>query len=322
MEGTMRLLVTGGTGFVGSNVVKVAIERHQAQVTVTAHTWRPSGKEPFEVVSVDMTDTTSLRNAVREARPDAIIHSAILNDFPLMYANRALAWDSYVTSTQTLVDAANEIDAKLVLVSTDWVFDGTQSAAAETTPPNPINLYGVLKVVGETIVTNAAANGAVARIAGVNGTHWLRADYVPTQNPGMGHLAGAVVDALRDGRPFAVWQGPANMVATPSLASESAEMMLRIIEQDLTGIFHCCGGQTVNRMEFARAVARVFELDAELLSSGPPDLSATGPAPIPIDTSLDATATSEALGYPLPDIDTLLSRFRHEVEHGRLAPAA
>ena len=131
----MRLLVTGGTGFVGSNVVKVAIERHQAQVTVTAHTWRPSGKEPFEVVSVDMTDTTSLRNAVREARPDAIIHSAILNDFPLMYANRALAWDSYVTSTQTLVDAANEIDAKLVLVSTDWVFDGTQSAAAETTPP-------------------------------------------------------------------------------------------------------------------------------------------------------------------------------------------
>jgi dTDP-4-dehydrorhamnose reductase len=318
----MRLLVTGGTGFVGSNVVKVAIERHAAQVTVTAHTWRPSGSEPFDVVPVDMTDDASLRSAVLETRPDAIIHAAILNDFPLMYANRALAWDSYVTSTQTLVDAANEIDAKLVLVSTDWVFDGTQSAAAETTPPNPINLYGVLKVVGETIVINAAANGAVARIAGVNGTHWLRADYIPTQNPGMGHLAGAIVDALRDGRPFAVWQAPVNMVATPSLASDSAEMMLRIVERDLTGIFHCCGGQTVDRMEFARAVARVFELDADLLRSSPADLSATGPAPIPIDTSLDATATSEALGYSLPDVDTLLSRFRHEVDQGRLAPAA
>ncbi len=321
-EGTMRLLVTGGTGFVGSNVVKVAIERHAAQVTVTAHTWRPSGSEPFDVVPVDMTDDASLRSAVLETRPDAIIHAAILNDFPLMYANRALAWDSYVTSTQTLVDAANEIDAKLVLVSTDWVFDGTQSAAAETTPPNPINLYGVLKVVGETIVTNAADDGAIARIAGVNGTHWLRADYLPTQNPGMGHFAGAVVDALRDGRPFAVWQTPANMIATPSLASESAEMMLRIVERDLTGIFHCCGGQTVDRMEFARAVARMFELDADLLSSGPADLSATGPAPIPIDTSLDATVTSEALGYPLPGVDTLLSKFRHEMEHGRLAPAA
>jgi dTDP-4-dehydrorhamnose reductase len=138
----------------------------------------------------------------------------------------------------------------------------------------------------------------------------------------MGHLAGAIVDALRDGRPFAVWQAPVNMVATPSLASDSAEMMLRIVERDLTGIFHCCGGQTVDRMEFARAVARVFELDADLLRSSPADLSATGPAPIPIDTSLDATATSEALGYSLPDVDTLLSRFRHEVEQGRLAPAA
>lgn len=317
----MRLLVTGGTGFVGSNVVKVAVERHRAQVTVTAHTWRPSGSEPFEVVSVDMTDNASLRNAVRRARPDAIIHCAILNDLPLMYANRALAWDSYVTSTRTLVDAANEIGAKLVLVSTDWVFDGTQSAATEKTPPNPINLYGVLKVVGETIVTSAAANGAVARIAGVSGTHWLRADYVPTQNPGMGHLAGAVVDALRAGRRFEVWHGPLNMTATPSLASESAEMMLRIVERDLTGMFHCCGGQTVDRMEFARAVARVFELDADLLSSGQPDLSVTDPAPIPVDTSLDATVTSEALDYPLLDVDALLSRFRHEVEHGRLAPA-
>ena len=73
----MRLLVTGGTGFVGSNVVKVAIERHAAQVTVTAHTWRPSGSEPFDVVSVDMTDNASLRNAVLQTRPDAILHAAM-----------------------------------------------------------------------------------------------------------------------------------------------------------------------------------------------------------------------------------------------------
>jgi len=318
----MRLFVTGGTGFVGSNIVKVAVERHGARVTTTAHTWRPSGNEPFDVVQVDITDAASLRRAVLEASPDAVIHSAILNDFPLIYTNRALAWDSYVTSTRALVDAANEIGAKVVLVSTDWVFDGTQSAATEATPPNPINLYGVLKVVGETIVMNTARSGAVARVAGVNGTHWLREGYVPTQNPGMGHFAGAVIGALRAGQPFQVWEGSLNMIASPSLASESAEMMLRAIERDATGVFHCCGGQSVDRMEFARAVARVFELDADLLSTGPPDLSGTGPAPIPMDTSLDATATSEALGYPIPDIDTLLVKFRHELDHGQLAPAA
>lgn len=318
----MRLFVTGGTGFVGSNIVKVATERHDAEVTTTAHTWRSAEPGPFDVVQVNMTNAAALRGAVLDARPDAIIHSAILNDFGRMYADRGLAWDSYVTSTRTLVEAANDVGAKFVLVSTDWVFDGTQSAATEDTPPNPINLYGLLKVVGETVVTDTARNGAVARIAGVNGTHWLRPDYAPTQNPGMGHFAGAVADALQAGQPFHVWEGPLNMVATPSLASESAEMMMRIIEQDATGVFHCCGGQTVDRMEFARAIAEVFKLDPGLLDVGPADLSATGPAPIPRDTSLDATATSLALAYRLPDIETLLTRFRHERDHGTLAPAA
>jgi dTDP-4-dehydrorhamnose reductase len=318
----MRLFVTGGTGFVGSNIVKVAAERHDAEVTTTAHTWRSAEPEPFDVVQLDMTDAAALRDAVLDARPNAIIHSAILNDFVRMYADRRLAWNSYVTSTRTLVDAANDVGAKFILVSTDWVFDGTQSAATETTPPNPINLYGVLKVVGEAVVTNTARSGAVARIAGVNGTHWIRPDYVPTQNPGMGHFAGAVVDALQAGQPFHVWEGPLNMVATPSLASESAEMMMRIVEQDASGVFHCCGGQTVDRMEFARAVAEVFELEPGLLDVGPADLSGTGPAPIPRDTSLDATATSRALDYRLPDIETLLTRFRHEREQGSLAPAA
>jgi dTDP-4-dehydrorhamnose reductase len=315
----MRLFVTGGTGFVGSNIIKVAIERHGATVTTSARTWQPSGTEAFDVVRVDMTDSTALRRAVLEARPDAIVHCAYLSDFVRMYADRELAWDSFVTSTRTLVEAANAIHARIVLVSSDWVFDGSQSGATETTPPNPINLYGVLKVVGEAIVTSSAERGSVARIAGVNGTHWLRPGHVHRQNPGMGSFAGAVVEALQAGRRFAVWEGPVNMIATPSLASASAEMMLRIIDRDVSGVFHCCGGQAIGRMEFARAAARVFGLDAGLLDAGPADLSGTGPAPIPLDTSLDATATAAALDYPLPDIDALLRTYRQEREHGALA---
>ncbi len=317
----MKLFVTGGTGFVGSNIVKVAIERHGASVATTAHSFHGEGTEPFKVVPVDMTNRDQLRDTVIDERPDAIVHAAILADFNLMYADRALAWDSYVESTRTLVESANEIDAKMVMISTDWVFDGAQPNATEATPPNPINLYGVLKVVGETIVTATANNGAVARVAGVNGTHWLRDDYVAEQNPGLGHYVGAVVRTLRAGEPFPVWTGPLNMVGTPSLASESAEMIMRIIEKDRNGIFHCTGSSTVDRMGLALATAEAFELDAELITSGPGDFSGTGPAPIPIDTSLDATATGAALDYDLPDLDRLLEIFRHEVDQNELAPA-
>lgn len=317
----MRLFVTGGTGFVGSNVLKVAIERRNASVVTTAHSYRGDGTEPFEVVPVDMVDAPRLRAAAIEARPDAIVHAAILADFNLMYADRALAWKSYVGSTETLVSAANELGAKMVMVSTDWVFDGAQPGATEATPPNPINLYGVLKVVGETVVRTKAENGAVARVAGVNGTHWLRDDYVAAQNPGLGHFVGAVVRSLRAGEPFPVWTGPLNMVGTPSLASESAEMIMRIIEKDRRGIFHCTGAATVDRMGLAKATAAAFDLDANLITAGPGDFTGTGPAPIPIDTSLDATATSQALDYALPDLDRLLEIFRHEVDHNELVPA-
>lgn len=316
----MRLFVTGGTGFVGSNILKVGIERHEASVVTTVHSWQSDGSEPFEVVPVDMTDGARLRAAVMDAKPDAIVHAAILNDFPRMYADRALAWKSYVDSTQTLVDAANEVGAKMILVSTDWVFDGEQPGASERTPPNPINLYGVLKVVAETIVTTASKNGAVARLAGVNGTHWLRDDYRAEQNPGMGHFVGAVINNLKAGEPFLVWAGSLNMVGTPSLASESAEMILRIIEKDRQGIFHCTGADSIDRMGLAMATAAAFDLDSSLISTGPADFSSTGPAPIPIDTSLDATATGDALNYELPDLDRLLATFRHEVDHNELLP--
>ncbi len=316
----MKLFVTGGTGFVGSNIIKVAIERHDASVVTTSHSYSGDGSETFSIVPVDMTDGPQLRDAVMSARPDAIVHAAILADFNLMYADRSLAWKSYVESTQTLVTAANELDARMVLVSTDWVFDGAQPGATEDTPPNPINLYGVLKVIGETIVTASARNGAVARVAGVNGTHWLRDDYVPEQNPGLGHFVGAVVRSLRAGEPFPVWTGPLNMAGTPSLASESAEMIMRIIEKDRRGVFHCTGRDAVDRMGLAVATAEAFDLDTGLITIGPGDLSSTGPAPIPLDTSLDATATGELLDYELPGLDRLLEIFRHEVDHNELAP--
>jgi len=316
----MKLFITGGTGFVGSNILKVAIERHDASVVTTSHSYSGDGSEAFSIVPVDMTDGPQLRDAVRNVQPDAIIHAAILADFNLMYADRPLAWKSYVESTQTLVAAANEFDAKMILVSTDWVFDGAQPGAAEDTPPNPINLYGVLKVIGETIVTASARSGAVARVAGVNGTHWSRDDYVAEQNPGLGHFVGAVVRSLRAGESFPVWTGPVNMVGTPSLASESAEMIMRIIEKDRRGVFHCTGADAVDRMGLAVATAEVFDLDAGLITTGPGDLSGTGPTPIPLDTSLDATATGESLDYELPGLDRLLEIFRYEIDHDELAP--
>jgi dTDP-4-dehydrorhamnose reductase len=220
-----------------------------------------------------------------------------------------------VGSTRALADAANAAAAQLVLVSTDWVFDGTQGGADERTPPNPINAYGFLKAASELVVAERAQLGTVARLSGVNGVHWARPDAPRRQDAGFGYFVASLVDALSTGRRFTVWESPAiNCVASPVLASAAAELLFRIAERRLGGTFHCCGGEPVSRRELALRTAEAFELDRELLDFGPPDEAALPPAPVPYDTSLSGPATERMLDARLPSLDDLLSGLRAERE--------
>jgi dTDP-4-dehydrorhamnose reductase len=295
----VRVFVTGGSGFVGAHVVRV-FEAHGADVAAPRH------------ARVDVTDAHAVRDSVVTFAPDAIVHCAILNDFGRLYTDRRAGWDAYVGATRHLVDAANEAGARMLLVSTDWVFDGTQSGATEETPPNPINLYGFLKAASELVVTERAARGSVARIAAVQGSP---AGGAPReQDAGFGYFVAALVQRLRSGERFGVWESDSiNMVATPTLASDAAELMWRILERDLDGIFHCCGGESVDRRTLATRAAEVFELDAILLDIGVAPPPEALPAAIPYDTSLDATRTAALLGVELPDVTEMLRRMCREL---------
>ena len=157
------------------------------------------------------------------------MHCAILNDFARLYTDRPAAWAGYVGATRNVVDAA--AGAQVVLVSTDWVFDGTQSGAREDEPPNPINAYGFLKAASELVVAERAERGAVARISGVQGIHRARPDTPRAQDAGFGYLVASLVDALSAGRRFTVWDAPdINVIATPTLATDAAELIRRMIE--------------------------------------------------------------------------------------------
>lgn len=317
----MKAVITGGTGFVGSNIVKVFAEEHGAEVVVPTHSFVPPSS-PHLHEPLDLTDRAAVVGFLARHQPSVVVHSAILNDYPLISLDRRAGWAHYVDATRNVVDGANQIGAKVILVSTDWVFDGTQAPADETTPPNPVNLYGTLKFASEMVVGERAVSGAVARVAGVNGVHWARADTPRRQDPGFGYFASWIVDALRGGKPFRVWEAPdINMVATTSLASESAEMMWRIAERDLTGVFHCVGGESVTRRGLAEATVAAFDLDPALLEFGPPEQSVAEIMPgarIPHDTTLDARATAAALDYDLPSLADQLAWLRAQHDEGKL----
>jgi dTDP-4-dehydrorhamnose reductase len=302
----VRVLVTGASGFVGSNLARVFAARG-AEVVAPGHE------------RVDLVDPRAVARAVAAAAPDAIVHAAIWNDPAGLRRDRRRAWDAYVGATRNVVDAANAAGAHVVLISTDWVFDGTQCPAAEHEPPNPVNAYGFLKAASELVVAERAERGTVARVAGVQGVHWARPHTPRAQDAGFGYLAASIVDALRAGRAFTVWRDARiNSVATPTLATDAADLIWRTLERGRTGILHCCGGEHADREALARATVEAFDLDADLLRFGPPDEAALGGEPIPYDTRLDATATAAALGVALPDLRTQLRRLRAQIDSGRI----
>jgi dTDP-4-dehydrorhamnose reductase len=293
----LRIYLTGASGFVGSNLMYV-FERHGAEVIGPSH------------ADVDLTDPDAVRRSVRDAKPDAIVHAAIWNAFAGLLSDRRKAWDSFVPATRHVVDAANAVGAQVVLISTDWVFDGTQGPAAEDEPPNPINTYGFLKAMSEQVVHDRAERGTVARIAGVQGVHRARPKTLREQDAGFGYLVASVVDALREGRPFTVWDDPGlNTIATPILATDAAELIHRALELGATGTLHCVGSEHIDRVSLARRAVSAFGLDEDLLSVGPPQERMNAP----YDTSLDASRTAETLDVTLPTIDDLLTALRDQL---------
>lgn len=298
----MRIWVTGASGFVGSNFAHVFSARHDAEVVAPGHEF------------VDLTDGRLVRRVVAATRPDAIVHAAIWNDPAGLVGDRRRAWEAYVGATRNVVDAANQVDAQVVLVSTDWVFDGTAGPTNESEPPHPINTYGFLKASSELVVSERAHRGTVARIAGVQGVHRARPRAPRAQDAGFGYFVAALVDALRAGRRFTVWDGPGlNALATPTLATDAAELVWRALERGVLGVLHCCGGEHVSRLELARRAVAAFGLDSELLSAGSPPPDPLSGEPVPCDTRLDARATAAALEVELPGLDVTLARLRDEL---------
>lgn len=310
----MRVCVTGGSGFVGSNIVHTAATTRTAHVLATSRTWQGENDilSKVQMVRADMNDTRQFAKTIEEFEPTVIVHCAIDNtNFAAMERDHRIAWHAFVDPVVSLADIANRSSARLVQISTDWVFDGSTALAAEDAPAAPVNLVGRMKIAAEQTALSNANRGSVARISGVNGPHRMRSDIMAAQNQGFGNFVTAVVETLRRGDDFEVWTGNVTDVANPSHASDCAEMILRIAERDLDGVFHCCGSEAVSRVDLARMVAEAMGAPADRITERADLPTHARHHPVPRTSSLDNSATRAALQFQpmtLPQlIDAVIS---------------
>jgi dTDP-4-dehydrorhamnose reductase len=308
----MKIAITGSTGFVGGNIASVLQSSGHEVIGLV----RSEAKLPWQTKLVDFTNEDSISSALEGT--DAVVHCAIANDFNRLLQDRDFAYDSFVGMTSRVVKASNKAGTKPIYISTDWVMDGTKHLSLESNKGNPVNFYGFLKAMGEQVVRDLApANGAVCRIGGVMGFHQTKSDGPRSQDVGFGYFVTSLVNSLSKGEPFAVWGGDqVNKIATPSLAAEIGAQVEKVAARNATGTFHLVGDDAVTRMELAKLVCEVFNLDASLLQETNPPESELFPAPVPVDTSLSNVETKKILGIGEKSLRSLLESLRIEYEAG------
>ena len=269
----MRLYITGGTGLVGGNIIRLARMRDDIEIIAAQYGPPPEWNVDYELDPLDMSDTAAVRDSIQRYQPDVVIHCAAVLDHVHMVLNREAAWRATVDANLVFAHTCAELGARYVFVSSDWVFNGQQPLVDEDSPPLPVLYYGFMKAICERDIMGVAGlSYGIGRLAGVYGTNYSTPSLLRNKQ-GVGFdLGNYVIDQLSQGFIAEIWTGPkVNDMAHPTLATDCAEMLLRLAEHDENGIFHCWGCEAVGRLQFAYHFADTFGVDRTLIVPVPTD---------------------------------------------------
>lgn len=266
----MRILVTGADGQLGRALRPALEPRHAVRWT--------------DLDDLDVCDAASVRAGVRAADPEVILHLAAWTDVDGCEAEPETAFRMNALGTHHVAQAAAEIGARLVFLSTDYVFDGlAERPYREDDAPNAINVYGRSKLDAERTVQRLVAPYRIVRTSGLFGA-------------GERNFPAAILRAYaRDGRVSVV----TDQVCRPTYAGHLADALAEILGADGSGILHVASAGATSWFEFARAVLQASGADPRAVE--PIRSEALGrPARRPANSVLDTTAYERAFGHPLP----------------------
>ncbi len=292
----MRVAVTGANGLLGGEAVARLGGRHEVLALGRGACRLPPG--PHRWAEVDLGDGRSAGEALRAFRAEAVLHAGALTDVDGCERDPDAAWRVNVGGTEQVARACRDLGARLVAVSTDYVFDGEAGPYREEDLPNPRGAYARTKRCGEEAALLLAPGCAVARVAVVFSG---RPGAKPT-------FATQVVEKLSRGEAVRAF---ADQVVSPTLAASGAAMCLELLlESDYRGVLHASGATALDRVDFARRVARRFGLSGEIV--GVATAEARLPAPRPLRAGLRVDRAAGLLREkPLP-VDEAIDRFHAE----------
>lgn len=279
----MKVLVTGVTGQLGYDVARELEKRHIE--------YKGTGSR-----EMDISDAEAVKRVITEYHPDAIIHCAAYTAVDKAEDEYGRAMDVNAKGTLALAKAAKKIDAKMLYISTDYVFNGqgTEPFTVDAATA-PLNVYGLTKLFGEEAVQLELSKYFIVRISwvfGKNGNNFIKT-------------------MLRLGQTHEELTVVSDQWGSPTYTADLAPLLCDMISMDAYGIYHATNEGITNWAEFAAYIMEQAHLSCKVRPIPSSDYPTR--AVRPLNSRLDKSSLDKAGFRRLPDWKDALRRYLKEI---------
>ena len=307
----MKVFVTGVNGQLGHDVMNELAKRGYKGVgsdLAPAYSGVADGSAvtTMPYVSLDITDKEKVDNVIAEVKPDAIIHCAAWTAVDMAEDDDKVGLVRKVNAGGTLnmAEAAKAVDAKLLYLSTDYVFDGQGTTPWKPDDKNykPLNVYGQTKLEGELAVAGTLEKYFIVRIAwvfGLNGKNFIKT----MVNVGKTHDMVRVVN---------------DQIGTPTYTYDLARLLVDMVETEKYGYYHATNAETepggyISWYDFCVEIYKQYGLATKVVPVTTAEYGLSKAAR-PFNSRLDKSKLIEKGFKPLPDWKDAVRRYLAEAK--------
>jgi len=255
-----KLLIIGASGLTGFRLAQLAKDKFR---TFGTYNSRAISIDNCTLFQLDKTDKVKTSNLIKKINPDVIIDCSALHNVDYCETNQEESWDVNTGATKNIAATCKDIDARMIFISTDYVYDGMAKTYTEDSPTNPLNYYGICKLKAEEEIAKIGISYAIARTSLVFG--WNPGEILGKKSSSgktMNYVIWAV-NKLKDEESLKI---VTDQYSTPTYADNLAEMLLSLANSNNNGIFHTTGKDCLNRFDFTIKIAEVFGVNKELIT--------------------------------------------------------
>jgi len=238
----MKILVIGASGLVGGNCMAYFSKQDDITVVGSYFSFSAPGAVFYDTLDSNNPDNYD----VISFDPDVIVHCGALTHVDYCEDHVEESQTKTVESTQNVISLCKQTGAKMVYISTDYVFDGREGPYAENAPVNPLSVYGKHKLEAESMVLEEIPGSIVIRITNVYGDEIRKKNFI-----------ARIVDNILGGKEL-VFRLPKDQYATPVNAYDVARAIYLLLIHGKQGIYNVAGSEFLNRVELVDKILAQF----------------------------------------------------------------